>query len=444
MTIYALSIYSTILSGLWLVVAFVQPRWGHKISTSAGLDPSTATTLFALLAKTIEMSFVTVFVAFIGQVLTRRSLAKKSSGMTLGEMTMRNWVIQPGSLITHAETVTTGAFSVLGMLALTATLAAAFYTTASDSMVSPKLKYGAWESKYLSGYMRTSYANISYQKSACPNLFEVDQDNPNACIESQFSGQSYQNLLGFLTRWDSIRTGDGEEINDLSRRPAGTHLLDQNTTMYGAWIEKDTSNVTVSYNRYNRIVNNVTLAMPHPGVYHAATDPVNKILQPKDLGDVGGYSVRAGVVSPSINAMCVEMTKGDLEPLIYTEWPYAQSNRTGVGNQTTGHEGWDDEVPPFLGEDGEINYLNKTDVDDVFRWGEKYGRNPPVFQLVRAKPRKVKVDWPRFVLLLRLGVYHYYSAVSVRFQYGGQLYRFRLRCHLYPSQTSEHYKLHYV
>lgn len=92
-SILLLSIYSTGLSCLWFVVSIVQPRWGRAISSSGGMAPSTASTLATLFAKTIEMSFVTVFISFLGQVLTRRSFIKKSRGMTLAEMTMRNWVI---------------------------------------------------------------------------------------------------------------------------------------------------------------------------------------------------------------------------------------------------------------------------------------------------------------------------------------------------------------
>lgn len=140
-TIFVLSVYSTIMSGIWLAVGFVQPRWAHKISSTGDLIPATATLITALIAKTIELSFVTVFISFIGQVLTRKSIRRQTKGMTLAEMTMRNWVIQPGSLITHWETLPYAALSMLGMLALTATVASMFYTTASDALVSPKLKY---------------------------------------------------------------------------------------------------------------------------------------------------------------------------------------------------------------------------------------------------------------------------------------------------------------
>lgn len=86
-----LSVYSTILSGMWLGVAIAQPGWGHTISSGGSMDLSTANVLTAIFAKTIELSFVTVFVAFIGQVLTRRAIAT-NAGMTMAEMTMRTWI----------------------------------------------------------------------------------------------------------------------------------------------------------------------------------------------------------------------------------------------------------------------------------------------------------------------------------------------------------------
>lgn len=86
-----LSVYSTILSGLWLGVAIAQPRWGRTISSGGSMTLSTANVLTAIFAKTIELSFVTVFVAFIGQVLTRRAIAA-NAGMTIAEMTMRTWI----------------------------------------------------------------------------------------------------------------------------------------------------------------------------------------------------------------------------------------------------------------------------------------------------------------------------------------------------------------
>ncbi|KAG4288381.1 hypothetical protein FPRO06_06033 [Fusarium proliferatum] len=382
-TIYVLSVYSTVGSGIWLVTAILQPRWGHKIASGASLSPSTATTLAALLAKTIEMSFVTVFVSCLGQVLTRRAFIRKAHGMSLAEMTMRNWVIQPGSLITHFETLPSSSLTLLGMLSLTATIAAAFYTTASDAMVSPKLKSGSWEHKELVGYVRASYANAAYVREDCPYLFNITEDihAAESCMNVQFSGQSYRNLLNYMNMWTNLNQNGTEISSDLKKRPGGTTLLHDNTTMYSSWIETEHGDVEAHFEETGRIINNVTLALPHPGVYGASKLKVNGILQPDDLAGVGEYTVRAGVVSPSVNVLCVDMDKKELAPLVYTTWPNAKVNDTDIPGQKTGWSGWTGEVPQPLDGKNKDYYLNRTDVDDIFRWGPKYERRPPVFQM---------------------------------------------------------------
>ncbi|KAJ4247168.1 hypothetical protein NW762_013307 [Fusarium torreyae] len=382
-TIYVLSVYSTVGSGIWLVTAILQPRWGHQIASGAGLTPSTATTIAALLAKTIEMSFVTVFVSCLGQVLTRRAFIRKANGMSLAEMTMRNWVIQPGTLITHCETLPSSSLTLLGMLSLTATIAAAFYTTASDAMVSPKLKSGSWESQELFGYVRASYANAQYVREDCPYLFDIEEDihAAESCMNVQFSGQSYRNLLNYMSTWTDISTNKSKTSTEMKKRPGGTTLLHDNTTMWSTWIETEHSDVAAQYDETGRIINNVTLALPHPGIYAAATNRKNGILQPDDLAGVGEYSIRAGVVSPSVNVMCVDMDKDELAPLVYTTWPNAKVNNTDIPGQKTGWAGWTGEVPQPIDNKKKDYYLNRTDVDDIFKWGPKYERRPPVFQL---------------------------------------------------------------
>lgn len=380
------------MSGIWLVVAIYQPRWGSQISSKGGLGPSTATTVAALIAKSIEMAFVTVFISWLGQVLTRRAIVRNTHGITLGEMTMRNWVIQPGSLITHGESFRHAGLTLLGALTLTATIAATFYTTASDAMVAPKLKYGDWEHKELSGHVLTSYANAQYVGKTCPSLTEdVDTVHASqACLAVQFSGQSYRNLMNFMTTWNVINENGTGVMGTLDQRPVGTTLLFDNTTMTSSWIKTATANATAKFEEHGRIINNVSLAMPHPGVYAAATTKENRILQPDDLAGVGEYSIRAGVVSPSINVMCVNMNADELTPLVYTQWPHAKNESTFVGEQMKGWSGWQGEVPD---KNTDTTLLNRTVVDDIFRWGPEYGRRPPVFQLV---------SWPLplcFVLL---------------------------------------------
>ncbi|KAI0885743.1 uncharacterized protein GGS22DRAFT_199935 [Annulohypoxylon maeteangense] len=378
----SLSLYSTLLSGLWLFTSIYQPRYGRGISDSEGwkMAPSTATLLCTLIAKTIEMSFVTVFVAFIGQVLTRRAFVKKSKGVTLAEMTMRNWVIQPGSLLRYWAGVPFAATTVMGALSLIAAICTMFYTTASDAMVSPKLKYGAWESRSLEGFVKASYANPYYVQKACSTPIDTQMDPNNSapsCLDVQYSGQSYHNLLTFMGEWHTLHENKSSTADHLSVRPVGKHNLFDNTTMASTWIETEFGDPKTSFATYNRIVNNVTLAMPHAGVYSAATDPRNNILQPDDLAGVGEYSIRASVVSPVVNVMCVNMARAELAPLVYTEWPQARTASTNVPGQRAGVEDWFNDVPA----PSDTEWLNRTAVDDIFRWGPKYHRRPPVFQL---------------------------------------------------------------
>ncbi|KAI6782687.1 uncharacterized protein J7T54_000830 [Emericellopsis cladophorae] len=331
-----------------------------------------------------------IFHKGFGQVLTRRSILRGANGMTLGEMTMRNWVIQPGSLITHAEAVPTAGFSILGAMTLTATVAATFYTTASDAMVAPKLKYGGWESKELTGLVRTSYANPQYVAKECPSLLNA-QDEPHAaasCSNVLYSGASYRNLLKYMSVWTEISENGTGGMTDLKDRPAGTTLLFDNTTMEATWIETEHSSMEANFATWDRVINNVTMAMPHPGVYAAATDEANSILQPDDLAGVGEYMIRAGVVSPSINVMCVNMNRDELAPLVYTEWLNAETDDTGVGDQKGAAAGWESTIPsvPYENEDNDAiiddSFLNSTAVDDVFRWGQQYYRYPPVFPML--------------------------------------------------------------
>jgi len=117
------------------------------------------------------------------------------------------------------------------------------------------------------------------------------------------------------------------------------------------------------------------------GVYTAATDPINRILQPSDLDGVGEYRLRAGVVTPTLNVLCVNVAHFELAPLIYTTWPNARTVETNVPGQRIGVESWPDwtaDVPVATSHE----WLNRTAVDHIFRWGAAYGRRPPVFSAV--------------------------------------------------------------
>ncbi len=377
------SLYSTAGSLLWLTIAFYQPRWNRRISSSSGIGPSTATVIAAAVSKSIEMSFVTTFIMFLGQSITRRAISR---GTNLAELSVRNWVIQPGSVVTQSGLFKNAGLTTLGMLSLLAALVTAFYTTASEAMVSPKLMYGGWERKPIEGYVRSSYGNADFVKMSCPTMLtELDGslNSSISCTDVRISGESYRNLQAFMGVWTTINFNGSNLVRNLKERPAGTASLNGNITLYGSWIETEHSNVTAHFEDTGRIINNVTLAMPHPGVAAAAAVPLNGILQPWDLSGVGEYVVKAGVVSPAVNVMCVNMAQEELNPLVYAEWPNAKINETEFAPKI-GWEHWLEDIPWFSNET-KYGPWNKTAVDDIFRWGTKYGRRPPVFRLVSRK-----------------------------------------------------------
>lgn len=114
------------------------------------------------------------------------------------------------------------------------------------------------------------------------------------------------------------------------------------------------------------------------GVYKAATNDENNILQPSDLDGLASYNISASVISPAVNVLCVNMNREELEPLVYTEWPNAKiTENAAEPKQETGWEEWELEVP----QSSEDEWLNSTVVDDIFRWGPRYMRRPPVFQM---------------------------------------------------------------
>jgi hypothetical protein len=158
-------------------------------------------------------------------------------------------------------------------------------------------------------------------------------------------------------------------------------MLYDNTTVTGSWVQTNSSgfsNISAAYTEHNRIINEVTMSMPHAGVFSAAHDPKNGILQPQDLEGLGEYSVRASVVSPSVDVLCANMNATELAPLIYVNWTNALTNTTATG-QIQAWSGFQNDIQL---EPGQL-YLNSTVVDDIFQWGPKYQRQPPVFPMVR-------------------------------------------------------------
>lgn len=129
------ALYATALSGFWFSLAIWRPSWGQIISTSRkGITLANASVACTLLAKSIEVSLVTLFVAFLGQKLSRRALFDQSKGISLAQISMKIWVVQPGSIVSHFELLRYAGLTYLGVMTLSVTVFAMLYTAASDAL----------------------------------------------------------------------------------------------------------------------------------------------------------------------------------------------------------------------------------------------------------------------------------------------------------------------
>ncbi|KAJ5587733.1 uncharacterized protein N7459_003498 [Penicillium hispanicum] len=362
-----LAFYATVFSGIYLVIAFLKPRWDN-IGDYGPIAPSTANLLCAFFAKTIELAYVTISVAFLGQVLSRRALVKESHGISIADMSMRAWIMQPGSMIVHWESLRYSALTFLGAMALVATVVAMLYTTAAEALVSPKLSLGPTVSTSLWGRVYTSFANPDYLASHCETPISVSMDpvdRNTTCLAMEHVGVAYHNYQQWLTTWTKFVASGNDTVDQLRARPFPSGSIWDNTTVRGSWIE--VNDITQLSRQHNRMVNNITMAMPHGGIPGAAMDAWNNIRQPQDASGEGKYNIEASVPSPAVNVLCVGMTESELEPLVYSSWPDSRFNATS----------WSifppDNIPVYP------SWMNRTVVDPLFSFGEQYGQRPPVF-----------------------------------------------------------------
>ena len=96
-------------------------------------------------------------------------------------------------MITHWETIRYAGLTVLGIIALLAALMAMIYTTASDALVAPKLRYSRAEPRTLYGKVATQFANNAYIQGKCHTPI-LTRDDPeyagSTCISIEHSGQA--------------------------------------------------------------------------------------------------------------------------------------------------------------------------------------------------------------------------------------------------------------
>ncbi|KAF7188956.1 hypothetical protein HII31_09879 [Pseudocercospora fuligena] len=382
-TVFVLAVFSTIFSAIFLIIALRGPRYGRFIRKGGSLTPSSAAFLTSLFAKLIELSFVTVVVAFIGQALARRAFKlERARGVTLAELSMRTWILQPGVMITQWESVRYAGVSILGLISFLAALMAILYTSAATALVQPQLVVPDFKNRLLGGLVKTQYANPFYIGDSCRTPIRDVYDpeyKDTTCLQIEHSSMAYQNYRSFLSNWADVVLNYGNGSVWYEQRPPGYAVFNDNTTLTAPWI--DITNVTQeSFPGY--YINNVTMAMPHIGVIQAAIDPLNDIMQPYEV-EGATYSIQASVPSPMVNVQCVTLNQTQVSHFVYSEW---EGRNKSACNETSwaGPVSW-----PYCASypEGTDLWLNGTNFTadpllyDIFRWGEKWApyRYPPIF-----------------------------------------------------------------
>jgi hypothetical protein len=381
---------STILAALFVTLALKGQRYGNLIGNEfdSKMRIPTAILLTSVVAKTIELTFVTAFVAFLGQVVSRKAFMQNSGqknsghGVTLSEMTMWRWVVQPGTLFTQPEIAKYADFSLLGILTLLSTVLSTVYTTAATALVQPVAKESEWHSKVMTASVSTDFASLKHIQDSCklPIAPWIDDTYlSNTCMQISHAARSMYNEQTFLATWSEFLES-GNDTSNQEQRPAVVGLQYRNSTVVPQWINIiNTSEVS---KLHQRVVNNVTLALPHIGVVDAIHNQRNLMPRSESSNSIGPYSLWASVPSPTINVLCVDMTETELKPIVFSSWPQNKTvNATNwftTGNITT----WKPSGPQVM---DLATTTNKTVVDEIFEWYKEDIETmldyPPVFPL---------------------------------------------------------------
>jgi hypothetical protein len=144
-------------------------------------------------------------------------------GVTLSELSMWRWVVQPGTLITHWETAKYAGLSILGLLSLLSAVLATLYSTAATALgmypvgmiirptltlpVQPMLKDGGhYTPNVFAGRVKTGFTNIGYLQTTCetPITKTMDQNAAGStCLQLEWAGQGFHNYQRYLSAWKS-------------------------------------------------------------------------------------------------------------------------------------------------------------------------------------------------------------------------------------------------
>ncbi|EPE36919.1 hypothetical protein GLAREA_09082 [Glarea lozoyensis ATCC 20868] len=402
-----LAIYSTSLSALWLFIAVLKPYYGIWIRPGGPIPPSTASTLCALVAKSVEIASVATFVNFLGQTLSRRSLGSK--GITLADMSLRNSIVQPGFLLTRWKDTMYASTTFLGMFSILAAVSVLFFTSASDTLVSPRLSYGLAHPVVLLGNTDSLMGDpVSDHSNRCLSPLRDDVENANAdqdaCTDIIGRTMLFHDFHNYLNMW-ALALNSSQQIPSLLHdRPRVPSSVVPDMIIHGAWSESPWTNKSSSLKKHGRLINNVTNTMPHVMLHFAAQDKINQIPQPSGVSGFGEHVINATLPSPTTNVLCVNANATELAPLVYSEFPYADCEHL---------EELETKYDPISWLNNDGGFYNETPINSIFEWGKAYNTNAPVFPVwpldnnVILSEGKLHSSANRAILMKSLGTEEY-------------------------------------
>jgi hypothetical protein len=356
-----LSIYSSTFSGLFVVIAVSGPRYGKKILPRATFTPSSTALATAVIAKTIEITFVTVFMALLGQELSRRaSGCRRTVGVSLADMHMRNWIMQPGTMISKWESLRYAGYTKLGLATVVAALLAMLYTSAATALVQPQLRFVDEPRIVLQGLVKTSFGNSASMTRNCStprNTYDaLSEWHP--CTETEQSEDAMSIFNTYLRTWKlSLNEANG---TSLVNRPRGTSSLTDGTLVLSSWLNGSHGGVMQDVDT-GVFYDNVSLAFPHMGVISACRYSENNIIQPEDLDGLGSYNVNASVPSPVLHTICATVSEQHLSPLLLDHY-----SPDDIGNALRNSGEQLNATHDIFSNDA---YPKATTLDHIFGWG---------------------------------------------------------------------------
>ena len=159
---------------------------------------------------------------------------------------------------------------------------------AKTHVVQPQLRLPPWEHTVLAGEVAGDFSSTLQANTTCltewPDVGDT-QWGGSTCLAVKWSSLCGSNFVSYMSAWDDdmARQNPPPWMSDKisERLPIGA-ALDNNITVTTTWLGDH--DIEAASKKAGRIVNNITIAVPHRGVPSAARNTENDLLQPEVSG----------------------------------------------------------------------------------------------------------------------------------------------------------------